>query len=412
MKKLILLAVALACAAPTSAQTINNSVFRVITPAQAQNFDKDISLHLRDVTFERALVELQRQSGVPLNLSYLNRKTLDTPLSIDVDAPSFNRALSDIADEAGLQVQVVKFLDSSPRIVTLKSANDQLNVPAVNPDAPVSIDGLFATRLKKLEVKRLSSLDWSVSKAPAPTRAQDEDLNVTLDVTRDPRLPVVGPSRVRVTRAEDEQGRSLVPPPAAEKAPFYFFSSQDSGDAATKTVALLPPQSDARKLMHFEGVVIYVLSGAREKWEIPLALDGKYPIEHDFKNGGQDVRISVGSVERKGENLSVKIGMSAPNNGDWGVLGNPLFSSSDTLSWMHIEDASGAILRATSDGGGQEGNKMNARAIFYLPQNMTLFPRNGTEPAKLTLPLRFVFDAPTEFVQTEVPFSFENLPLP
>ncbi len=413
MKKLVLLSIALACAAPTNApanaQTINNSVFRVVTPAQAQKFDRDISLHLRDVTFERALVELQKQSGVPLNLSYLNRKTLDTPLSIDVDAPSFNRAFGDIADEAGLQVQVVKFLDATPRIVTLKSANEQLNVPATNPDAPVSVDGLFVTRLKKLEVKRLSSLDWS--KGDAPARAQDENLNVALEVSRDPRLPIVGPPRVRVTRAEDEQGRSLMPPPAAETAPFYFFSAQNSGDETTKTVALLPPQSDARELAHLEGVVVYVLSGARETWEVPLVLGGT-ALEHDFKNGGQDVRISIGGVERKGENVSVKIGMFAPNNGDWGVLGNPLFSSSDTLSWMRIEDASGAILRPKSDGGGQEGNKMNARATFYLPQNMTLFPRAGVEPAKLVLPLRFVFEAPTEFVQTEVPFSFEALPLP
>ncbi len=410
MKKSVLLAITLACAAPMSAQTTNNSLFRVITPAQAQKFDKDIALHLRDTTFVQALVELQKQSAVPLNLANLDRKTLGTPLSIDVETPSFNRALDAIADEAGLQVQVAKFHDAAPRIVTLRDAQRRFDAPELSPDAPASVDGLFATRLQKLEVKRLHSLDWIASQAPV--RAQDENLNVALDVAYDSRLPVVGPSRLRVTRAEDDQGRSLVPPSVAEKAPFYFFSMGNSDNKTTKTVALLPPQSDARKLAHLEGVVIYVLSGAREKWEVPVALDGKFPLEHDFKNGGQDVRISLQSVERKGEDLNVKIGMTAPGGGDWGVLGNPLFSYSDALSWMYFEDASGAILRPQSDGGGQEGNKMNARAIFQMPQNMTLFPRQGVEPAKITLPLKFVFDAPTEFVQTEVPFAFENVPLP
>ena len=414
MKKLNLVGVALACAAlysaPVSAQTNNDSVFRAVTPAQAQKFDKDIALHLRDTTFEQALVELQKQCAVPLNLSNLDRKTLDTPLSIDVETPAFNRALDAIADEAGLKVQVAKFYDAAPRIVTLKDARGRFDAPELSADAPASTDGLFAARLQKLEVKRLRSLDWSGSQAPA--RAQDEHLDVALDVTYDPRLPIVGPSRVRITRAEDEQGRSLMPPPVAEKAPFYFFSQQDSGDKTTKTVALLPPAGDARQLAHLEGVVIYVLPGARERWEVPVDLNGKFPLRHDFKNGGQDVRISIASVERKGEDLSVKITMSAPDGGDWGVLGNPLFSISAALPWMVFEDASGAILRAQSNGGGQEGNKMNAGAIFQMPQNMTLFPRKGVEPAKITLPLKFVFEAPTEFVQTEVPFSFEKVPLP
>ena len=414
MRKSIFLGIALACAAvcaaPIRAQTNNDSVFRVIAPAPAQKFDQDIALHLRATTFEQALVELQKQSDVPLNLSNLDRKTLDTPLSIDVDTPAFNVAFNAIADEAGLKVQLAKFGDAAPRIVTLKDAQGRFAAPELSPDAPVSTDGLFVTRLKKLEVKRLSSLDWSGN--PAPARARDENLNVALDVAHDPRLPVVGPSRVRITRAEDEQGRSLMPPPVAEKAPFYFFSMGNFGDKTTKTVALLPPANDARQLAHLEGVAIYVLSGAREKWEVPVDLNGKFPLTHDFKNGGQDVQISIASVERKGEDLSVKITMSAPNGGDWGALGNPLFSISEALPLMVFEDASGAILRAQSDGGGQEGNKMNAGAIFQMPQNMTLFPRKGVEPAKITLPLKFVFEAPTEFVQTEVPFAFKDVPLP
>ena len=410
MKIPILLSALLVCALPLSAQSTSDSVFRVVTPVQAQKFDNDISLHLRDVTLEQALTELQKQSAVPLNWSFLNRKTLDTPMSIDIETPSFNRAFDAIADEAGIAVMLGDLYSGGPRFVSLKIADSRMDFPRLSPDAPASIDGLFAARLKKLEVKRLSSLDWVGSQAPA--RQQDEHLNVSFDVTSDPRLAAINAPRLRVTRADDEQGRSLVLPPIAEKKPFYFFSMQGLNGEKADTVALLPPQNDARRLAHLDGVAIYILPGAREIWETPIALDGKFPIEHDFKNSGQDVHLSIQSIERKGENLAVNLVMSAQNSANWGALGNPLFSSSNALGWMHFEDASGAILRAKSEGGGQEGNRMNARATFYLPQNMTPFPRPGVEPTKLALPLKFTLDVPTEFVQTEVPFSFSDIPLP
>ena len=412
-----LLAAAFFCAAPTWAQTapaqpINNSLFRLVTPAQAQalSFDKPIAIHLRNTTFGAALAELQKQSGVPLGLSNLTQQALDTEMSIDVETPSLDEALRAIADEAGLKVGLQQRYDANPPRLYLKRAQDQMVVPQPDPNGPLFVNGLFLVRLRKLEVKHLGSLDWNGGQAPASLR--ENNLNVSLDITADARLFPLGPARWRITRAQDDLGRSLVPAPLTEAVRKPFFLDADFGGETTQTVALLPPQSDARKLAHLEGVAIYILPIAFEKWEASIALDGP-KISHDFKSGGQDVRVSVESVRRNGEELDVNISILGLNSANWGELGNPLFSEGYTLSWMQIEDANGAILRPQSRNGGRGNNDMEAQATFYLPQNTGRIYDNNIPPsAKLALPLKFVFDAPTEFVQTEVPFAFENLPLP
>lgn len=415
--QLLLAAAALLCAAPICAQpgaapkTINDSVFRLVTPAQAEALvaGKPLALHLRDVTLEAALLELQKQSGVPLDLSNLPTKALDVPLSVDVETTSFDRAFDAVADEANLKLQLGQFGVSWIRIVTLKAPPGGAFDDGAS-GGPLAVNGLFTARLLKLDVRHFKSLDWSHSQTPA--RDGEDGLNVTIESSADPRLPAIGPPRLRVTRADDESGRSLVPPPAKASVPFYFFNSDDPSKQSV--AQLLPPQSDARTLAHLEGFILYVTPAASEKWDVPVALDGAWKASHDFKNGGQDVRLSIESVERTGENLEVSLRMDAPKGGDWGALGNPLFSPSEAVRWMHFEDASGAILRPRSSGGGSRGNAMNARVTFYLPYNKPIFPsaKTGRPPQKLALPLKFVFDAPTEFVQTQVPFSFENVPLP
>ena len=414
MKIRLLLALTLACATRSWAQPaavarpVNDSLFRLVTPAQAQTFDTPIAIHLSDVTLERALLELQNQSGVPLDLSNLRAKVMETKLSIDIETPSFNRALDAIADEAALELELGQFGRASPRLVTLKSP--LFRAPDFS-NAPISSDGLFVARLVKLDVTLFQSLDWSDGTAPA--RAQNDHLNLSFQLAPDPRLPVVGAARLRVTRADDEAGRSLLPAPVAPKAPFYFFNS-DIIDAPTM-VALLPPSGGARQLAHLEGAAIYVLTRASQRLEVPDVLNaGKTVL--DFTNGGQKVRLTLQEVERQGEDLKVNLTITAPKGSDWGPLSNPLFSPDKVLSWAHFEDADGTLLRAKRDGGGGvSGNGMNARATFALPRNMAIFPapKTATTPATvLALPIKFVFDAPTEFVQTEVPFSFENVPLP
>lgn len=386
-------------AQPALAQPDNTLDAPLVSSAQAQKLalPDDIQIHLHDVTLRAALQELEKQSGLPFDLSALTSAKLDGQISIDIDTPSVTRALDAIADEANL-----KFELSHAQIYDRWHVRE-IQGKAAPRFAPDSTDGMFAARLMKVDVSLFKQLELDRAE---PARTQNDNLNLTLELAPDPGWPIGGLPVLRATRAEDDKGRSLIDATRAPAKVDYDAGFQDIWAKKTVTLQLLPPAADARKIAHLEGEALYFVATKRARWEVPDLLKDKTPT-YNFNIGETPVTATISAAKIEGENLRFQIEFTLPQNMSWQQFSGNLYSVYGVVNWMTIEDASGTRLVGNGGGGGSGGNNFNSYVNFALPQN-----RGQTEKAKLQLPLKFIFSPPTAWVQAQTKFKFDDVPLP
>lgn len=412
MKKSILLCALLACAAPICAQPadtapklINDLPFPLLAPEKAQElaFEKPIVLRLNNVTLGAALDELQRQSGVELNTSPdVYGETLAKTLSIDLQTLSFDQAFNAIVDKAGVKASLQRWDQNQPWRVDFDQEDDSRN-------APQSGAGLFVVRLWSLASTTSKTVNLGDPKAPE--RSQRQDLAASLVLLPDLRLPVIGSPQTRVTRAEDEQGRSLLPQLSegeifSQKPHAYGFYSSSYWDQSQANVRLLAPAPDAKTLAHLEGQVVYAIVSKREKWEIADLLSAP-EWTHSFAGAAGEIKLKLKATSTPEGNLKLEIEASSSGPAPEDQVRQPLMSNQPLIENIRIEDAGGTIFRSSGYSFSESDNTVITRATF-VPVG------KDDQDATTTLngPLKFVLDAPVEVVQTQVPFSFENVPLP
>ena len=422
--------------AQTEAKSVETGV-PIVSAAQAQKLvlGRDISIHLRDTTLRRALDELEKQSDLALDTSELRPETLDSALSIDVDTPSFARAFGDIADEAGLRLSAQHTNTLEPWKVRLDAGQSspeivQIGARPAKSLAPASEQGLFMTRLQGLSVTLFKAVTLT---GETPAHAQNDRLEVALQMVPDPRLPLVGLPRLRATRAQDEQGRSLLPAPGAPVPDPYDSGFQDIWSNSNQTLRLAPPQSDAKTLAHLEGTATYLLPTKRELWTVPDCLNADKP-SRQFQSAGQTVTATLVSAALNGNTVQATLKLQWPGARD-DALQRQFYPLYTVASWMHLEDADGIIWRARPGGGSSGGDYVNTTTSFYStgkrapagPNDPNAAPATApaaTAPAATApaaaidaskapkLPVKFVFSMPTQWAQAEVPFSYQDVPLP
>lgn len=373
----------------------------VVSSAQAQKLalPDDIQIHLRDVTLLQALQELEKQSGLPLDLSNLAREKLDAKISIDIDTPAVTRALDAIAEEANLRLAFEHGTTYDSWHVREKQGK------AAPRFAPNFVDGLFATRLLKVDVTLFKQLDLD---APEPARTQNDNLNLTLELMPDPGLPIGGLPVLRVTKAEDDKGRSLLNTARAPEKLEYDAGFQDVWGKKTATLQLLPPENDARSIAHLEGEALYLIAVKRARWEVPSLLENN-PQTTDFKIGDAPVKATLSDARIEGENVRLRLELVLPQGTSWQKFSGNVYSVYGVLNWMTLEDANGTRLIARGGGGNSNGgNSFSSSANFVVPPAL----QGQKEKPKLTLPLRFIFAPPTDWVQAGAKFKFDDVPLP
>ena len=417
MKSSLLLAATLACALPVCAQpdpilkATNGLPFPLVTPAQIEKtaLAKPIKLDLNAVTLSAALDELQKQSGVELSVPRdAPKETLAKTLSIHLETPSLYRAFAEVMDEAGVKASLTRYDYENGRPWRVNFDQTDSGEQALQAES-----GLFRTRLMSLNTTL--SKNVTLGKTAQSARSEQNNLTVSLALLPDPRVPLLGVPRPLVTRAEDEQGRSLLP--KADKtddgdnwqySPYSFYSN---GYGRSQTsVRLRAPEADAKTLTHFEGKMVYAVVSKIENWEIPDLLAQK-EWTRQFKSGNQsfDVTFKPSYKDEKNLTLNVEVRTNFPRIEN--QIGHPLMASEPVLAAITIRDANGTVLRTSGGGGGTSEQKMTTQANFY-PANRE-YDEDGNVKAKpLAMPLKLSFDAPVEVVQTEVPFSFEDVPLP
>ncbi len=379
----------------------------LVSSAQAQKLalPDDIQIHLRDVTLRAALQELEKQSGLPFDLSGLSGEKLDAKISIDIDTPSVTRALDAIADEANLKL----ILERAQRY-------DEWHVRENRGGAPTrytadSVDGPFAARLLKLDVSLFKQLDLD---NPKPERTQKDNLNVTLELAADPGWPIGGLPTLRATRAEDDKGRSLLAPPRAPTDALYN-APYDPGFAdiwsqKTATLQLLPPAADARAIAHLEGEALYLVATKRALWELPDLLKDKEPT-YTFNIGETPVKTKISNATLEAERGSFRIEFALPEGVSWQSFSGNLYSVFGVVSWMSIEDARGTRLVVLGGGGSSGGESFYSNVNFSAPTKVSS-ATGQTQVPKLQLPLKLTFSPPTDWVQAQAKFKFDDVPLP
>ncbi len=404
----------LLCALPTLAQPelkpVNGLPYPLVSPEEAGKLaliDRPIILHLRDVTLADALDELAKQSGVSLDTSWGgNPEILGKKLSLDLETRSFNEAFKAILDEADVKATLRQLGGRGAWNVAFNQLDEQSNTLQ---------SGVGPFQL------RLLSLNSNFSKSVTPTskgetrRSQNNNLSINFGIMPDPQVAVIGASRIRLTRAEDEKGRSL-----RDETPDRFPIGFNTGVQEQVNVQLRSSANGSQKLAHLEGVAVFVLPTKREKWELNDVLSAK-DVSHDFQSAGQKLTLTIQRAQKTGDFVSLDMKLSSSGIGNGGDARSPVFSFDQLASAVSLVDAKGQKLISRGLSGTGSGTELTVQARFSMARQMRpplvmqdgkMVPAPPPAAPVLAEPLKLVFDVPTEFVQTEVPFSFADVPLP
>ena len=397
MKIPILLAVLVAGVAPACAQR-EPFAPRFVSPQQAQLLAAPtlIALDLHDVTLKAALEELQRQSGVSLRMGDPNRAELATKLSLQLQTRSFGEAFAALTKAAGVEA---RWRRSTPN----RQARMLWNRTEIEQELGMSQwnEGLFNVRL--FELRTINSKTITLPGTAASTRETADELKIFNDPLPDLRLAFVADPITRFTRAQDDQGRSLfptIPPKSGEPgwvwslAPYNDFSWNHWGPSGFSN--LPAPAPDARALRHLEGTVTYALVAGRQKWEVPdLLAAPRWKRTFRGHDGAFDVTIKPVRALTPNLELLIEIAPTFPAI----ALPPNLKPILPFFADLKIEDANGVDLPVSFPDDQSKGNTITLRSI-------------SRKWGAIRLPLKLTLDLPVDVVQTEVPFAFENVPLP
>ena len=375
--------------------------------------NRAIALHLRDVTVREALAQLQTQSGVNLAPAEGEASVLDKKVSLDIEATSFGAALDILARAAGTPVRVRR----APRVPGTTVAVDEkpkwlVSFGAPGQEAPRAGVGPFQVSLEGINSMQRRKVTLVLD--DAPQRAGTDELGIYLLPVPTPDFEGYGAPTLRLTRAEDEQGRSLLPeapaaPPLGNRKAGYTYIGFNEYSVALK------PLEGARKLAHLEGIATYVLPVGNEHWEVPDVLSNR-DAERDFQGGGQTIHLQVKNAQRNFDAVSMELKLTPLVPSALFLIPPQLppypFYHSITGS-IRLRDANGQVWRSQSRGFSMMGTQDGSIPVtFASGPEMIGGAMQTPAPFDVTKPLTLIFDGPTEFVQTEVPFAFENVPLP
>ena len=407
---LLLLGAVVVCALPALAQPdqkpANGLPYPLISLEEAARLAdaKPIKLHLKDVTVSAALKELERQTDSRMATPATDDfQLLDKKLSLDIETTSFKEASESIFEEAGVQATLSLWNGTGTWQVTSNDLNGE--------DGPLSGNEPFQVRA----LRSFSQLSKSISYGKKAFPQQNDNFNLSMMIVTPPQTPFLGLSHIKVTHADDDQGRSLIQ--NAQDMNFLRLNMM-TPLGRQLNVPLQTPQPTSRTLSHFEGRVVCLLAKKYEMWEIPDVLDTK-DTAHQFNTDGEKVSLLIKPAVLA-DSVTLEIQATSlvddfQNRGGPGFL-NPLLDTSQYGSMVRLIDANGQMLETNGASGSSTGRETKVQMNFRLPTQPFEMKDGQMVPAPpppaLVGPFKLVIKAPTEIVQTEVPFSFSNLPLP
>lgn len=340
---------------------------------------KRVSLHVNNKSLKDAVKELSRQSGYKIEV-YNNGNDDDQLVSLDFDNLTLWEGLDRVATAASAVIQH-GYGDETIRL----HQNDH-HVPFVQHQ------GVFRIVAQGLHLGRNVNFG-TVPNTPGPddANANSDTMSFSFNVSTEPRLPLLGAGGVRVTRAEDDRGASLVPPQndnhGFRRHRVHYWGGHRSSSLSLNA-QLTGPGKDARHIKIIEGSVPVTLLVAAKKIEVTddiAAAKGK-----KLKAGNMNVHV-VDFEEKPNQRFEIKL--------DFVPDGDAGDSWSHTLyNRVEVFDAKGNKLQLYGSSMSQNGKSVQVGFTYGSNGNLG-------KPAKLVY-----HDWTT--MQHEVRFSFRKLPMP
>ena len=383
--------------------------FPRVSPAQAEKIvvPDSIALHLRNATLAEALDELRKQSGVRLSLdtSWIPPGVLQKRLSLDLESRSYRAAIRAIFAGAGVEATLGRF-SSFPGIIGSHKWGVRWNEAESEAGALQAGQSPFEVQLKSVYSHVSKSVEPRL--ATKIERTINESLSLGFQAVTEPQFTDNCTLQVHLTSATDEQGRSLLLPEDEQSR----FSLGDGLDSLV-SVELRPPSAGTRKLARVEGSATYVVPVKRSTWEMADVLND-VGAAREFSSGGNTIRVELVRAARSGREIDVDLKVSSPANGP---VQSPFFLPQFMISSLQLHSANNRGFTASNRNSGKAKGDLVVRARFQLPDPDNSFALNEKgvlfrQSSTVTEPFALTFNAPTEWVQTEVPFSFRDVPLP
>lgn len=364
--------------------------------------EKPLSLHLKNAKLAEALSLLAKQLNISLDVNPWVAGELPQQVSTDIEGQPVRDALKVLFKDVGRESRFQLKRMEGRRSWSLDT--DSIHREALPTSGPKN----FEMRVLSLN----SSLYNDVVMGERVARSRKQALNVVMECETDPSFEFFGSPSVQVTQALDDRGGSLVPKEQET-------TSDLNWNFNTLNVRLNVPRSDSKKLIYLEGRVTYVICTKFEKWEVVDVLNAK-STSHDFQSDGQTIRVFIRKARLQGKNFLLDIGIVPTSPLPKDTSSWYLFAAKQLLPQISLTDAQGTPLVLTGYRGLVERTDKRSlvQANFVFSPNSTetikwSMPFLPSSPLpKLVEPISFRLNAPTSLVQTEVPFSFSNLPLP
>jgi hypothetical protein len=339
-----------------------------------------ITLNLKDKPVKEAIKELAKLSGYKLDLVPQGDARENKAVSIDLQEVPFWQALDRVCDQCGLYFQEGWY------------GNDQMAVRLeygeISPGFTY-FSGPFRLSAKGFDYNR------HVEFANAPRRGlapqvqpvnRNENLSMRLNVTVEPKLPMLNTGMPLITEATDEFGASMAPQQQGQTHYSYYGGYR----MFTQQVqAQLTPTKGATKIKVLKGTVpVTAIAAQREKLVVEKIMDVK---NQTYKAG--TTTLTIESVFSNGGEIEIKMSFTeAGNRNDPGRVNN----IAQRLSLLDDKGNKyyGYARRWTGTNNGGNGT------LCYNSNG-----QNVTEPVRLVL-----YDWTT--ITHNVPFEFKDLPLP
>jgi hypothetical protein len=349
---------------------------------------KRITLHLQKKPIRDVLAEMAKQTGfkIPTSDPSFNTPAGKALYSFDFDRTPFWEALDKVCETTGLQQQ-------------LNRGNDTLQLSFQDNYEPFRCyDGAFKVTATGFHFYRNTNLAF-VSRNPGNTFNQDsENLQLSLTVAVEPRLPILKLGQVKLLAAEDDQNCSMLANFNYENYYWgrrYYYGGQQRSFFQQTSVSMSWPAKSSRTVKRVKGII-----------PVTLLADQKSTLVTDNLLSSKGKKFQVGSATFAIDDISnvssnqqqIKISyMEGDSDNPYDY--NRIRSVQQRLE---IQDASGRKYPSY------------VRSFFFNGPGSATFQMYTQAPpkgSKLGPPAKLVYQVWVQ-MEHEVPFEFKNLPLP
>jgi hypothetical protein len=339
-----------------------------------------VSVHAKGLSAKTVLKDICRQAGYTLN-GELNEPA---KVTLDLDDVPFWEALDKVCDPLGLAVDLSGPEDRG--VVNVYSG--EVTHPYTCVTGPFKF---VATNISSSKSVQLSGLPRRGGGVPS-----SEYLSMSAQVFAEPKLPIVALGPVRLTKAVDDRGQSLIAPQEGlpqSSAPlanggYYRSLSQSLG------FGLVRGDKEATSIKELRGVVpVLLLTDVKAEVEVDDILSVK-----NKKIAARSCDLEVVEVKQADGEVTAKVVFTprvTPEDGDnyswWSTLPQRMVLTDDKGTRFVY--------------GGVNEQQQGAAAVTCTLQFSPPPDRRKAKPATLMLTYWVT-------VQKDVEFTFKNVPLP